>query len=311
MEGGTGLKVTSGQFARAISLPRTSYCSLGQTYGEKPTGPLNKWWFGTDTPASSVFVPFYANTSDFSSCYRTGSMAEYDDRSAWWVFNFVANWMDINYQLMSVDVSAKIVKLQDLIDDKVRHAEMRASELMSSGHVGEAFATLTNFQTSLQGHVVDAWRNFGHFLIMKYSDQRLNSPTIASPIGYPAWWLQTFGVNSNIFPKWGQPSTAAPTLLALCGRGPFEKCSKEELDLSAAELGEGRAAPHAASSSMAMIGAIAVSYIAVFAAGLLASTGRSGLSWVRFGGCRSRWSGGSGFADESDRGGHYVPAPSA
>jgi len=279
MEGGLGLKVLGGQFARSLSLPRTSYALVIQSFIEKHAGALDKMWFASDAPASSVFVPFYTNVSGFSSSYRIGQMAEYDDRSAWWVFDFVANWMDLNYRLMSIDVKAKIATLQDLIDEHREPMEATASKLLASGQTRQALERLADFQTDLQERVVDTWRKFGHFLIMKYNDGHLNYPTVAAQIGYPGWWLQTFNVDSNIRPKWGQPSATAPSFFELYGPGPFEHMLPQ-VNMAASAVYNGVSAPLAWVSAAGVWG-MAVQYVAVFAVGWLAGT-RGILSWCSF-----------------------------
>lgn len=273
LEGGEGLKVTRGQFARAISLPRTSYCCIGHSFGEESGAKhFNKWWYASDSPASSVFVPFYTGAWEFAAAYRIGHMSKYDDRSAWWVFDFVANWMDINYRLMSIDVRKKLSEWQDRVDRECEEHEARA---VGSDNPHLLFG---EFQAALQSKVVDAWRGFGHHLIMKYNDGRINYPEIAQPIGYPAWWLQTFGVDSDIFPKWGRPSDSPPTLYELCGPGPFAKCSPQDLDLGELAAGEDVAAPPRASVPLYEVAVLLVAGQAVtFLLGWLLGSGRLAL----------------------------------
>jgi len=268
-------------------------------------------WFASDAPASSVFVPFYTNVSGFSVSYRIGQMAEYDDRSAWWVFDFVANWMDLNYRLMSIDVNAKIAKLQDLIDEQRKPVEAAASKLLTNGHTRQALEQLADFQTGLQEHIVDTWRKFGHFLIMKYNDGRLNYPTLAVEIGYPGWWLQTFNVNSSILPKWGQPSATAPVLYELYGPGPFEQMLPQ-VDLATSTTDNGVSVLLAWARD-AGPWSMAAQYFAVFAMGWLAGT-RGNSLWHRF-----SWSCTAGACSPAlattgcchDYSGCYVAAPSA
>jgi len=311
LEGGMGLKMVHGQFARAISLPRTSYATVSQSFSKKHASAWDKLWFATDAPASSVFVPFYANVSGSSPSYRVGHMAEYDDRSAWWVFDFVANWMDLNYRLMTIDVTAKIAELQDLIDEQREPIEATASKLLTSGHTGQALERLSDLQTRLQERIVNTWRKFGHFLIMKYNDGRMNYPTIAGEIGYPAWWLQTFDVSSSILPKWGQPSAIPPSLFELYGSGPFEqKPSPVNLATSSANNGD---SVRFAWASVAGDWGMAVQYLAVFVVGWLAGT-RGNLLWRTFSWsrkARAPWPAlaATGCCDDSS--GCYVAVPSA
>eukprot|EP00929_Paragymnodinium_shiwhaense_P029198 TRINITY_DN16792_c0_g2_i1.p1 TRINITY_DN16792_c0_g2~~TRINITY_DN16792_c0_g2_i1.p1 ORF type:complete len:663 (+),score=108.45 TRINITY_DN16792_c0_g2_i1:77-1990(+) len=255
LEGGDGLKEYHGQFARAISLPRTSYASLGQSFSDAKK-PLTKWWFATDTPASSVFVPFYPATSDFASAYRTGNMNEYDESSAWWVFDFVANWMEINYAHMSQDVKAKITEMQDYIDKALEPVD---ELLLKSSSVDAAY--LEKAQTSVQNHVVDTWRSFGKSLIVKYNDGRMNANADAgglpTAIGYPAWYLEMFGLDNDIRPKWGMPSIVPPSLYSF---PPMAAAS----DFLATVHGNAKAVLPVDSATMATL----LSYFAIFAAGL-------------------------------------------
>ena len=98
-EGGMGMAAVPGQFARATSIPRTSYTQVGQTGIAHP-----KLWFAPDASASSIFVPFYASVlahgdGEFDvASYGEGSSKSFDFaqevKPAWWAFDFVANWMD-------------------------------------------------------------------------------------------------------------------------------------------------------------------------------------------------------------------------
>jgi len=262
IEGGTGLKIlgelNGGYFARAISLARTSYCTVGQSFGQARKS-LDKMWWASDTPASSVFVPFYANTSVYSQSYSTGTMKEYDEHSAWWVFTFVANWMDLNYRLISVDVKEKMLELQNVIESERQPLE---EAVMASPHSESSIAKLEEFQQRIQDRVVKSWRDFGRFLVMKYNDGKINHPTIATPIGYPAWWLQMNGLDKDNRIKWAKPSDEPPTFWEFFGAGPFEVVPPKIQDFLAASLLATKAPDASSAVSVA-------SYLLIFAAGLI------------------------------------------
>jgi dipeptidase len=226
MEAGIGLQLVNGQFARSMSLPRTSAIFVSQTFA---AGGITKLWIGQDTPASTVLVPFYPKTMLCDDSYNIGNLSVYDDRSSWWVFDFVANWMGLNYRLMNVDVRGKIQELQDYVDHKNYLHEQAAQVRMDHGDVDGAIALLTRHQKEVQSYVVDAWRRFSHFLIMKFNDGYINDVKIGTTIGYPAWWLQMFHVDRDITPKWGQPSSRAPSYYEKLGPGPYETSPKELL----------------------------------------------------------------------------------
>ena len=94
---------------------------------------LDNMWFVTDTPASSDFVPFYANATGYAKSYRSGHMGEFNLECAWWVFDFVATWMNLSYRMMNRVVSAKIAEMQDYIDELLPPAEREATKHFEHG----------------------------------------------------------------------------------------------------------------------------------------------------------------------------------
>jgi len=251
---GVGLQLEGGTMARAISIPRTSTAQLGQSFGQGlddglPSA-LSKLWTAPDAPASAVYVPFYLGVADTDQSYQTGSQLRYDDSVAWWVFNFVANYMDLNYRLMNVDVKAKILELQDQIDKERGETEALALSHLRSGDMSVASKVLATFQVQTQRHVVKSWREFGHFLIMKFNDGFVNYPNLGTDIGYPAWWLQMFGVNRDIRPKWAIPSSTPPADYTLLGAGPYEDVSLANKSQAVTLAGAGDFLPAASDSGV-------------------------------------------------------------
>jgi len=109
IEGGNGLKTVKGQYARGISIPRTGYTNIGYADKKHPAS-----WYATDEPQNSVFVPLLAETlkkanevplnessNFFTHGYQVGYKGEFNTESAWWAFDIVANWMNINYEHMT------------------------------------------------------------------------------------------------------------------------------------------------------------------------------------------------------------------
>eukprot|EP00928_Gymnodinium_smaydae_P079317 TRINITY_DN63280_c0_g1_i1.p1 TRINITY_DN63280_c0_g1~~TRINITY_DN63280_c0_g1_i1.p1 ORF type:complete len:657 (-),score=89.82 TRINITY_DN63280_c0_g1_i1:33-1859(-) len=260
LEGGDGMKEYAlkhgGQFARPIAMARTSYSTVGQSFGLD--NATNKWWFASDSPASSVYVPFYAATSSFAPSYRTGNMNEYDDKSAWWVFDFVANWMELHYSLMNVDVKSKLHELQNFVVQKTQpvDAQLRATPVFDASY-------LEQVQESIQNYVVNTWRDFGKSLIVKYNDGMLNVDGLPKTTGYPAWWLQMFALDNNIHPKWGQPAPDPPSLwyeVPDVAAAPARAAASKTLALAAA-------APAAAAPVLAAFATLAAVVAGAFAAG--------------------------------------------
>lgn len=211
VEGGVGQQRVPGQFARAYSIPRTSYAQVTQSNVKEPAT-----WFAADAAASSVYVPFFSSVlatgGDFESdLYGEGSMKEFSFKSgstqnAWWAFDFVANWMELSYNNMSKQyVYPKVRQVQNEVIDQ-------AAAAVASG------ADLAKVSKGIQRRVVDEWWELAGMLVVRYNDGFFNfpesNPQTVGAIGYPPFWLEMIGYsNQNWAPTWVQNSCAVPTML--------------------------------------------------------------------------------------------------
>eukprot|EP00929_Paragymnodinium_shiwhaense_P057516 TRINITY_DN2879_c0_g1_i4.p1 TRINITY_DN2879_c0_g1~~TRINITY_DN2879_c0_g1_i4.p1 ORF type:complete len:690 (-),score=152.97 TRINITY_DN2879_c0_g1_i4:192-2261(-) len=229
VEGGHGQGLVPGQFARAISIPRTSYVVIPQTGISKP-----RVWFAPDAPASSVFVPFFADVLaagdgkfDVES-YGSGSMKTFSfnggkQQPAWWAFDFVANWMELSYKNMSEGYVYPLV--QEVQGKVMKDTEDAVSKSLSADAAGakESAGVLAEAQTTIQRQVVTRWWDLANMLVVRYNDYAYNfpehAPTTQATIGYPAFWLEMIGYNQEFYkPKWVQPAAAPPLHLAAAER---------------------------------------------------------------------------------------------
>jgi hypothetical protein len=185
--------------------------SLTRAFVEaKPSADQSIAWFATDTPASSVFVPFFASSTECAEPYSKGRQTKFTRDSAWWAFTFVANWMNINYRDMSEQyVGPKVHEEQQRIIGVV--ASVERESVWPDTH------SLNDLQTQLQNDLVGRWWDFGDLLVMAFND---GSHTFENgtqkAYGYPAWWLQMIGFDNNAEwwrPQWVQWAALPPLLL--------------------------------------------------------------------------------------------------
>merc|ERR1711862_44451 len=102
-------------------------------------------------------------------------------------------------------------------------------------------------------------------LIMKYNDGRINAPQVAQPIGYPGWWLESFGVDSEIGIKWAQPATQPPLFFEKFGTGPFEAVADETSLADAPVVPESKLSTFAQGNSwFVLLPALVCSYMMTF-----------------------------------------------
>lgn len=183
------------QSARPISIPRTSYSVLGQS----KKGGKSVAWFAVDQPMTSVFVPLLAEVkseSGIDASYARGHLLEFDRKSAFWAFDFVSNWMTMNWRNMS---SEEVMPLQQKWQNRIDE-EMHAlsNEL-----------DLNEWQKGVQHKIVDSWWNLADRLIVKYNDGYYTKvgPEVAEPIvgksyGLPDWFSAMIGQTADVHPVW-------------------------------------------------------------------------------------------------------------
>jgi len=185
-----------GEVPRGIFSLETLCSTIAQT------GPgKSVLWYAADTPATSVYVPLERHTSSVARAYSAGHNREFDHASIWWAFNFVNNWMQLNYRGMSTeDVLPRIEAWQDRIDKGFNE------------HYQKSLQELDYWQSSLQEELLADWWNLSEFLIMKWNDMsRTEQNRTEVEGGYPAWWADMVGFSNDVHPIWVQPaSTPCP-----------------------------------------------------------------------------------------------------
>ncbi|CAD7928552.1 unnamed protein product [Amoebophrya sp. A120] len=194
VEGGVASSLV-GQIPRGISIARTVYGVVNEA---QPADQAVSW-FAVDTPATSVFVPVLARSSHVAEPYYTGTNREYTRKSAWWAFDFVSNWMKINFNMMAEkDVYPEKQKLQAMLEQEYE-SKMKTKTSRNDGWVQTDW---NDWQKKLQREVVRKWWDLADSLIVKYNDGFLNDPkgTIGAPYGYPLEFAEAISFNGDIHP---------------------------------------------------------------------------------------------------------------
>merc|ERR1712203_1098963 len=187
-----------GQIPRGVSITRTLYSIVCQT------GPKRQLaWFASDAPTTSVYVPIFARAGAVSAPYSTGHNQEFTRASASWAFNFVNNYMQLNYHDMSVnEVYPAIKKWQDHFDSKLAEWDAITDS-----------KELARVQVKAQEDVVASWWRLADFIVMKYNDGKINWPKAGVSIGYPEQFSRMIGFDNDVHPVWVQPAVAPPVAM--------------------------------------------------------------------------------------------------
>jgi len=190
--GGAEKLIENGNWERAIAMFRADYVQISQTRGWLPDSIGSVMWYTPDIALTSCFMPIYAGSTKLPESFTTGTRSEYDENSAWWVFNFVSNWADLKFSYMIKDIKEK----QQEIESKefaFQPAIEAAALVLHEQDPELAKAYLTDYSINNAEAVVEEWRELGKFLVMKYIDGYVNVPKVGQGVGYPLWWLKEVG----------------------------------------------------------------------------------------------------------------------
>jgi len=185
---------------RSISIFRCSYCVVLQCRDWLPDWIGGLVWFAEDDPKTSCFVPFYCGITRIPEAFEFGGRDKFERGSAFWAFNFVANWAELKYSYMIEDIKKMYTtygegffNLQPIIEKRAQELYKEKPEL--------AQEYLTEYSCTMAQRTVDEWWEFGDYLITKYSDGYINLPTTGRTVGYPKEWLDAVGFGKTKIKK--------------------------------------------------------------------------------------------------------------
>lgn len=170
-----------GAWERPISIYRCGMFWINQARKNMPDAIAGISWIGLDRPACNCLMPFFAGIKNLPHSMETMKLTSFETHSAWWAFNFVANYANLNYSYMMED----IVELQQKL-------EKESYEEVFSGTFTEE--EITGYCEKNTQKVLSAWWDLSKSLIVKYNNGCITSEdAIMQKIDYPEWWLKDAG----------------------------------------------------------------------------------------------------------------------
>ncbi len=156
---------------RATATQQTGFSFVTQSRAGLPNPIGGIIWFGVDDAASSVYVPMYCGITKSPETFAkgNGSMMEWSENSAFWIFNQVTNLAYTRYDTIHKEISKvqqalekKYITYRDVIDQAAKTLYNEDKEL------GIQF--LTDYSTHTANELVYQWKDFYRYLFMKYKD---------------------------------------------------------------------------------------------------------------------------------------------
>ncbi len=179
-----------GGWERPISIFRCgfSYICQARDWLPDPIGGL--LWFGPDEPMTTSYVPFYVGVTDIAKPYYTVDTTTFSQDSAWWAFNFVANWAGLKYSYMLKDIQQKQDELELAALESIKEMDKTALALYQKDPA-KVPPLLTRYCETQANMVVSEWWKLAWNLVAKYDDGYINAPQkMAQEVGYPDDWYQ-------------------------------------------------------------------------------------------------------------------------
>lgn len=155
---------------RATATQQTGFWFVAQARDYLPDTIGGVLWFGVDDTATSALTPIYCGTTQVPWCFseENGSMLEYSDTAAFWIFNRIAQFAYLRYDIIGKAVRERadawendmLLAVQEF-DEKVMHGNMSHRKM-----VREA----TRFSVENAQRLFDRWTALDRYLMVKYID---------------------------------------------------------------------------------------------------------------------------------------------
>ena len=175
---------------RTTATQQTGFSFIAQMRSWLPNPIGGIFWFGVDDAASTVYVPIYCAINKVPETYAEGNgdMLTYSPTSAFWVFNRIANFAYLRYDLIMQDVK----KVQNELETKfAAYTPAIDAAALKLWDVNPKLANelLTDYSVNMANSTVQRWQELSNWLLVKYIDGNVKKEKdgnfIENPWGYP------------------------------------------------------------------------------------------------------------------------------
>ncbi|HQH41372.1 MAG TPA: C69 family dipeptidase [Bacteroidales bacterium] len=162
---------------RAISTQQTGFSFIAQCRSNLPDPIGGILWFGVDDTYSTVYSPMYCGISKVPESFAegNGSMMEFNENAAFWVFNQVSNFAYTRYCDMIPEIQKVQQELENTYIQRTPYIDEIASK-MYKDDPNAAISFLTDYSVNTGNHTVAVWKKLYAYLFTKYMDGNIKTP---------------------------------------------------------------------------------------------------------------------------------------
>ncbi len=184
---------------RATSTQQTAFSFVSQSRAWLPNPIGGVLWFGVDDTYTTVYMPMYCGITKVprSLNEQTANFNKFSWDSAFWTFNFVANYAYSRYRDMIQDIQTAQRQLEGSFLADQRQTDSVAVNLYKTGPA-LAREYLTSYAATRTEQTMDRWKDLGQELIVKYLDGNVRDERgkVTHP-GYPQCWYRSIARESG------------------------------------------------------------------------------------------------------------------
>ncbi|MCQ2260756.1 MAG: C69 family dipeptidase [Bacteroidales bacterium] len=184
---------------RATSTQQTGFSFVAQCRSWLPNKVGGILWFGVDDTYSTCYCPMFCGITEIPLCFRegNGSMSQYSETSAFWLFNRVSNFCYLRYDVMIKDVQ----KVQSLLEKN--WSEKLARFTINNATNEQTVSIINGLCSTMANEMMTSWKELDILLLTKYIDgnikQEENGKILTTETGvvkypsqpkYPDWFYR-------------------------------------------------------------------------------------------------------------------------
>ncbi|MCL2040969.1 MAG: C69 family dipeptidase [Bacteroidales bacterium] len=156
---------------RVTATQQTGFSFVTQSRSWIPNNLGGIIWFGVDDASSTVYAPMYTCMTRTPECYAVGNgdMMTWSETAGFWIFNQVTNFAYTRYNVIHPEIAEKQAGYEAKYVKDVERIDAEAQQLFTQ-EPRRAAEFLTGFSVNTANNLVKEWKDFYHYLFVKYMD---------------------------------------------------------------------------------------------------------------------------------------------